>query len=158
MSITYAELSRHLGVSVNTIKSYEKLDVWHKGMTCEEARTSIVKWLVKQKSSYQAVAKKSLDSHSDEALERELLIQRVRKETLLADQLEIAVDIEKKTVVKVDVISEEISDKIFKFKSKMLTLSSKLSPRLTATSDYEDIKNIIDDAVQEALEELSNDQ
>lgn len=96
-----------------------------------------------------------LDSESEEAhtgtkADEEIGLKRARRLQLEAKNKVIFGELHEASVIK-----EVLNSMIMTFKGKLLNMPSKLAPLLVSTRDANEVKDILDEELRQALQELS---
>lgn len=149
--VNQLELARLLGVDPGTIRTWQR-----QGMPIEKASTrrgdpnqysvpAVVRWREEQARLAASGDLNAMDM--EEARRRKLAAE--------AATAELALDERRGVVVEVGVVMEEVGRGLDSCRARLLGIGSKLAPMIAIETDAAVCKRMVDDAVNEALHELS---
>ena len=81
--------------------------------------------------------------------------EKARLDKLKADKVQIEIDVLKETLIPIERVEQSWSKLVSAFRSKILAMPSKLSPRVCAVKEIKEVEKILKAEVNEALTELS---
>lgn len=81
--------------------------------------------------------------------------ERARKDSLMADKIELEVQLKRGELVDAKEIETEFTNLVLEVKNKVMALPSRLAPRLELETEAREIEQIIDKEVRDALSALA---
>lgn len=144
MSATQHEAATHLGLSIKNLRLIlMKLGFPTRGIDLDQVRLAYIHYL------QEAAAGRNSDSQKKMNDQRaELYRQQSRKAQMEADQLE-------GTLVPIDVMAKQLEEAVTAARAKLLSLPTKLAPKLVNKQKTVDVQAMLKDAIYEALNELA---
>ena len=149
--VNQAELSNLFGVTTNTIRAWERqgMPVVQRGRPGHQARYSprdAIRW---REDRARLAASGDLSAvDMAEARRRKLVAE--------AASAEIDLDVKRGAVVEYEIVIEEVGRSLDACRARLLSLGGTLAPLVAIEADGARCKQLIDNAVNEALEELSS--
>lgn len=83
--------------------------------------------------------------------------EKARKDAAIADRYELDLSVRKGELVEAKDVEETWKDHILRCRARLLGMSSKLAPLVLAEDNPKAVKTLIDQEINDALGELSND-
>lgn len=83
--------------------------------------------------------------------------EKARKDAAIADRYELDLSVRKGELVEAKEVEETWKDHILRCRARLLGMSSKLAPLVLAEDNPKAVKTLIDQEINDALGELSND-
>jgi len=150
--ISQIELSRLLDVKPATIRAWEArgCPIEHKAQKKGEASLYSVAEVVRWREAQAAMAASGDLSAMD--------MEEAKRRKLSAEAALVEIDLAKArgNVVEVAVAAKEIGDALSACRSRLLGVGASVAPRLDLAPDTASRKEMIDDAINEALDEISS--
>lgn len=151
MIVNKRQLADILGLAEETLTQYQKdptFPILHKrkGRGGSDYETAdVIAWLERRKIN-QTVGNQDLIDLEE---------GRRRKMAAEAGIAEIELMKEQGKVVEIEVVADAIGEQLSNLRAKMLSLPSKVAGQVYTAKDVKEIKAILDDAIYEALNEVS---
>lgn len=151
MIVNKRQLADILGLAEETLTQYQKdptFPILHKrkGRGGSDYETSdVIAWLERRKIN-QTVGNADLIDLEE---------GKRRKMAAEAGLAELELLKEQGQVVDIALVAEEVGEQLSNFRAKMLSIPSKVAGQVYTAKDMKEIKSILDDAIYEALNEIS---
>lgn len=150
VQVTQIELAELLGVTPKTIRAWERqgCPIEEKGKRGRPSRYSVaevVRWREEQVRLAAAGDLSAMDM--EEARRRKLAAEAAAAELALAR--------ERDEVVAIEIVAKEVGAALAACRSRLLQVGAKVAPQCELTPDAASVKELIDDAIFEALDEIS---
>lgn len=151
MIVNKKQLAEILGLSEETLTQYQKdgtFPILHKrrGRAGSDYETAdVIAWLERRRVGHMIGNQDAIDIEEGKR----------RKIAAEAGLAELELLKEQGKVVEIDRIAEEIGEQLSNFRAKMLSIPSKVAGQVYTAKDIKEIKVILDDAIFEALNEIS---
>lgn len=151
MIVNKRQLADILGLTEETLTQYQKdptFPILHKrkGRGGSDYETSdVIAWLERRKINQTVGNAELIDLEEGKR----------RKMAAEAGLAELELLKEQGQVVEISVVAEEVGGQLSNFRAKMLSIPSKVAGQVYTAKDMKEIKSILDDAIYEALNEIS---
>lgn len=151
MIVNKKQLAEILGLSEETLTQYQKdgtFPILHKrrGRAGSDYETAdVIAWLERRRVGHMIGNQDAIDIEEGKR----------RKIAAEAGLAELELLKEQGKVVEIDRIAEEVGEQLSNFRAKMLSIPSKVAGQVYTAKDIKEIKGILDDAIFEALNEIS---
>jgi phage terminase Nu1 subunit (DNA packaging protein) len=150
--VSQLQLAELLGVTPKTIRAWERQGCpverkARRGLPSQYSVAAVFRWREEQA---RLAASGNLDAMDmEEAKRRKLAAEAAAAELSLAR--------ERDEVVEIDLVSKEVGTALAACRSRLLQVGAKVAPQCELTPDAASVKELIDDAIYEALDEISGD-
>jgi len=150
--VSQLQLAELLGVTPKTIRAWERqgCPVEEKARRGKPSKYSIAAVFRWREEQARLAASGDLDAMDMEAARR-------RKLAAEAAAAELALARERDEVVEIELVSKEVGAALAACRSRLLQVGAKVAPQCELTPDAAAVKELIDDAIFEALDEISGD-
>lgn len=150
MVLNQSETARFFGVVPATIREWERRGCpvesrGRKGVQAQYNTADLIRWREQQAALAASGDLSAMDI--DEAKRRKLAAE--------AAIVEIELDKARGELVEVSVVMEAVGKGLDACRSRLLSIGSKIAPDIALETDAATVKEIVDDAVHEALDEIS---
>lgn len=151
MIVNKRQLADILGIDEDTLTVYQKdpnFPILHKriGRAGSQYETAdVIRYLERRKITATVGNQDLIDIEEGKR----------RKMAAEAGLAELELLKEQGKVVEIERVAEEIGEQLSNFRAKMLSLPSKVAGQAYTAKDIKEIKSILDDAIYEALNEIS---
>lgn len=151
--VTQAELARMYNVTATVIRGWiqKGMPLHRRGTTGggRNAKSTLIRVsdCVRWREKYLKEEKSEAKVEFDEAKRRKMLAE--------AEKTELEVQVRKGELVEVDEIGKAVESDYMNLRAKLLAIPSSLAPILEVATTAIEIKNCLEDAINEALSELS---
>ena len=151
MIVNKRQLADILGLAEETLTQYQKdptFPILHKrkGRGGSDYETSdVIAWLERRKINQTVGSADMIDLEEGKR----------RKMAAEAGLAELELLKEQGQVVDIALVAEEVGEQLSNFRAKMLSIPSKVAGQVYTAKDMKEIKGILDDAIYEALNEIS---
>ncbi len=147
--VNQRQLAEIFGVTRETIRKWADLGMpIHRGPARTNAYlpAEVIRW--REERAERAAIESVAVTDIDEARRRKMAAEAALAEIALAKA--------RGEVVELGIIGEELGSALSKCRAKLLALGAGVVPRLQMATDAKEMKRIVDDAVLQALEEISD--
>jgi len=152
VTLKQVELAELLGVTPKTIRAWERqgCPFEEKGKRGRPSRYNVADVVAWREEQVRLAAAGDLDAMDMEEARR-------RKLAAEAAAAELALARERDEVVEIELVSKEVGAALAACRSRLLQVGAKVAPECELTPDAASVKEMIDDAIFEALDEISGD-
>lgn len=150
--VSQLQLAELLGVTPKTIRAWERQGCpverkSKRGLPSQYKVADVFRWREEQA---RLAASGDLDAMDMEEARR-------RKLAAEAAAAELALARERDEVVEIELVSKEVGAALAACRSRLLQVGAKVAPQCELTPDAASVKEMVDDAIYEALDEISGD-
>ena len=151
MIVNKRQLSDILGISEETLTQFQRDATFpvlnkRRGRAGSDYETSdVIAWLERRKINNVVGNSELIDLEEGKR----------RKMAAEAGLAELELLKEQGKVVEIELVADEIGEQLSNFRAKMLSIPSKVAGQVYTAKDMKEIKGILEDAIYEALNEIS---